>query len=228
MNKKMYGRVSNPSLPQRKTRHSIRLQGYDYSQSGAYFVTICTQNRACLFGDIAGGKMKLNDAGRMAESVWNEIPKYYAGIDIDACQIMPNHIHGIVVIVGAGPCACPDTGQPRNMGQSRNMGQPRNNGQPRGVAPTMSLSDVVHRFKTMTTKRYIDGVIQHGWPRFNGKLWQRNYWEHIIRNGNELNRIRQYIINNPVKWESDQNYPGGAVQAVREPPQSYGEEPWMT
>jgi len=84
-----------------KKRRSIRLKGYDYSREGAYFVTICGQNRKCLFGEIVNGKMVLNDAGRMVESVWNEIPKYYPGIDIDVCQIMPDHIHGIVVIVGA-------------------------------------------------------------------------------------------------------------------------------
>ena len=172
-----------------KKRRSIRLKGYDYSREGAYFVTICAQNRKCLFGEIVNGKMVLNDAGRMVESVWNEIPKYYPGIDIDVCQIMPNHIHGIVVIVGAGPCACPDTGQAQ------------------GVAPTMSLSDVVHRFKTMTTKRYIDRVKQNGWPTFPGKLWQRNYYEHIIRDENELNRIREYIINNPAQWEFDRENP---------------------
>ena len=152
-------------------------------------MTICAQNRKCLFGEIVNGKMVLNDAGRMVESVWNEIPKYYPGIDIDVCQIMPNHIHGIVVIVGAGPCACPDTGQPQ------------------GVAPTMSLSDVVHRFKTMTTKRYIDGVKQNGWPTFPGKLWQRGFYERIIRNENELNRIREYIVNNPIRWEFDRENP---------------------
>ncbi len=218
-------------LPLRdRNRRSIRLWGYDYSQAGAYFVTICTQKRACLFGDIIDGNMVLNDAGRMVDIVWNEIPKYYAGIDIDAFQIMPNHIHGIIVIVvGAGPCACPDTGQPQ------------------GVAPTtagLSLPDVVHRFKTLTTKRYADGVKQHNWPRFPGKLWQRNYYEHIVRNENELNRIRQYIINNPVKWELDRENPNGSVGAdlcvcpdgpracpgnetVRESSQQYGNEQWM-
>ena len=143
------------------------------------------------------------------DPVWNEIPKYYPGIVIDAFQIMPNHIHGIIKIVGAGPCACPNIGQPQ------------------GVAPTgLSLPDVIHRFKTMTTKRYIDGVKHHGWPRFDGKLWQRNYWEHIIRNDDELNRIRQYIINNPAKWEMDRNHPGTGNR-VGEPMPEYGHEPWM-
>ena len=83
-------------------------------------------------------------------------------------------------------------------------------GQPQGVAPTLSLPDVVHRLKTLTTKRYSDGVKQHDWPPFPGKLWQRNYYEHIIRNENELNRIREYVVNNPLQWELDRENP--AVQ----------------
>ncbi len=94
-------------------RRSIRLQGYDYTQSGAYFVTICVQNRECLFGNIANGEMRLNDAGKMIQTVWDAIPKYYPGIDIDAYQIMPNHIHGIIIIVGAGPRACPESSMMR-------------------------------------------------------------------------------------------------------------------
>jgi uncharacterized protein (TIGR02757 family) len=96
--------------------------------------------------------------------------------------------------VGAGPCACPDD----------NDGI----GQPQGVAPTtiLSLSDVIHRFKTLTTKQYIDGVRQHGWKPFQGKLWQRNYYEHIIRDEKEMAKIREYIINNPLNWETDENF----------------------
>lgn len=195
-------------------RHSIRLLGYDYSQAGAYFVTICTQGRACLFGDIADGEMRLNDAGGLVQAVWDEIPGHYAGIDIDLFQIMPNHIHGIIIIgitpVGAGPCACPEPGQTHT-------------GQPRGVAPTLSLPDVVHRFKTLTTKRYADGVKQYGWTPFPGRVWQRNYYEHIIRNNESLNRIRAYIINNPLQWELDRENP--IVGAVREPPLPK-DEPW--
>ncbi len=133
-------------------RRSMRLQGYDYSRAGAYFVTLCTQNRECLFGEIENGKMVLNDAGRMVQIVHDEMEPNYPGVKTDDFIVMPNHIHGIIILVGAGPCACPETGQPRN------------DGQPRGVAPTLSLPDVVHRFKTMTTKRYTDGVKQSGWP----------------------------------------------------------------
>jgi REP element-mobilizing transposase RayT len=90
----------------------------------------------------------------------------------------------------------------------------------------MSLPDVVHRFKTMTTKKYVDGVKQHGWTPFSGKLWQRNYWEHIIRNEQELTRIRHYIEINPIQWEHDKLNNGSGNQ-VLEPRTEYGEAPWM-
>ena len=175
--------------PERRNRRSVRLKGYDYAGAGAYFVTICVQNRECLFGRIADGQMVLNDAGMMIQTVWNEIPPHYPGIEIDASVVMPNHIHGIIVIVGAAPRGRPVDGQPQ------------------GVAPTLSLPDVVHRFKTMTTKRYADGVKQYGWRRFNGKLWQRNYYEHIIRSDDELNSIREYIAINPAQWALDRENP---------------------
>ena len=91
-----------------RSRRSIRLRGYDYSQAGAYFITLCTQNRQCLFGEIVDGGMQLNAAGKMVQTVWDEIPAYYPGIDIDEFIIMPNHIHGIVTIVGAAPRGRPD------------------------------------------------------------------------------------------------------------------------
>ncbi len=95
----------NPAIHHRR---SIRLKGYDYSQPGAYFLTLCTQDRKCLYGEIVDDKMCLNDAGQMVQTVWNEIPAYYPGIDIDAFMIMPNHIHGIIKIVGAPPRGLPE------------------------------------------------------------------------------------------------------------------------
>jgi REP element-mobilizing transposase RayT len=182
----------NPKIHHRR---SVRLLGYDYSQTGAYFITICTQNRECLFGKIEDGELRLNDVGEMIQAFWDEIPSYYPGIDIDEFIVMPNHIHGIIVIVGADPCGRPGLANPQN-------------GQARGPAPTgLSLPDIAHRFKTMTTKRYADGVKQNGWSAFHGKLWQRNYWEHIIRNESELNSIRLYIQINPAQWELDKLHP---------------------
>jgi REP element-mobilizing transposase RayT len=149
-------------------RRSIRLKDYDYAQVGAYFVTIVVQDRKCLFGEIIGGVLQLNAAGLMVQAVWEDLSNHYAGIDPDAFVVMPNHIHGIVVLVGTEAHAIPTS-----------------EGQPQGVAPTrtgakMSLSDVVHRFKTLTTKRYID---------------------------ESLTRIRQYILDNPARWEFDRENP---------------------
>jgi putative transposase len=227
-------------------RRSIRLQGYDYSQNGAYFITICTQNREYLFGHVIPVStpdnptmMVLNDAGHTVQAVWEEIPMHYTGIGIDKFVVMPNHVHGIVIIVGATPRGCPDTSAHGNRqipdGPTTKNGQ--EGGQPQGVAPTgnmgpLSLGDIVHRFKTLTTKRYADGVKQSGWRSFPGKLWQRNYWEHVIRNEMELNRIREYIHNNPARWGEDRmNVDGGGPSyspMVQEPVVTYPAEGWMT
>jgi len=123
----------NPDIHHRR---SIRLRGYDYSVAGVYFVTVCTQERECLFGEIVAGEMQMNDAGRMVESVWNDLPDRYPGVAVDVYVVMPNHSHGIVVLVnepvGAGPRASPDFWA---------------EGHPPVGAPTLSLFDVVHRFK---------------------------------------------------------------------------------
>ena len=192
-----------------KNRQSIRLRGYDYSQSGAYFVTICTQNKKCFFGDMVNEEMVLNDAGRMINIIWNELPINYPGVNVDEFQIMPNHVHGIIILDN-GQALGQHKGQAQ--GPAPTNGQPRgfDNGQPRGVAPTaagLSLPDVVHRFKSLTTARYIRGVKQKQWPPFPGKLWQRNYYEHIVRDENELNKTRRYIIDNPRKWDLDRENP---------------------
>jgi REP element-mobilizing transposase RayT len=194
--------MANRDDPDIHHRRSLRLKGYDYSQAGAYFVTICSRSRECILGCVDDGEMRLNNAGCMVQVVWDDIPSHYAGIDTDAFIIMPNHIHAIIVIVGAAPCGRPDS----------------DDGQARGPAPTgnttLSLADVVHRFKTMTTKRYADGVKQIGWPAFSGHLWQRNYYEHVIRDEDDLNRIRQYVMDNPARWAEDENNPDRLGQLV--------------
>jgi len=148
----------------------------------------------------------------MVQAIWDQIPERYPRVETDAFVVMPNHIHGIVVlagpcpIVGAGPRACPDHGQ-----TSEQIGQPQ------GVAPTgLSLSDVVHRFKTLTTRRYADGVGENRWPPFHGRLWQRNYYEHVIRNERELDQIREYIATNPLKWALDRENPERTGHSVKE------------
>ena len=187
-----------PVASDSRRRRSIRLPRFDYSTHGAYFVTICAQDREHVFGNVVDGVMVLNDPGKMVQTVWDELPDHYPGVGIDAFVIMPNHVHGIIVLtgsdVGAGPRTCPDKRGVR--------------GQPRGVAPTMTLPQVVHRFKLMTTTRYRWGVEKFGWPPFRKRVWQRNYYERIIRDDNEWNRIRDYVTRNPAHWADDENHPG--------------------
>lgn len=175
-------------------RRSIRLQGYDYRQAGAYFVTICAQNRACLFGEIVNDTMQLNDAGIMLARHWQMLPQRFTNIRLDAFVVMPNHIHSIIVLTDGriGPPTEATLPSP-----------------PRAtlvVAPT-SLGDVVGAYKSLTTVEYVRGVKASGWAPFDGKLWQRNYYEHIIRNESSLHDIRQYIIHNPAKWAEDTENP---------------------
>jgi len=94
--------------PDRHHRRSIRLKGCDYSQLGAYYITLCVQDKVHLFGNVTAGQMRLNAAGMMVEQTWNQIPQFYAGFAVDVFQVMPNHFHGILRIVGAGPRACPE------------------------------------------------------------------------------------------------------------------------
>ncbi len=205
--------------PDRHHRRSIRLKGYDYTSAGAYFVTICVQNRECLLGEVIEGRVSLSGAGRMVQSIWDALPQYYPGVDIDAFVVMPNHVHGIIVLTEHERVLDIPTGQAQPIGQARgpsagqargpSAGQARGPamGQARGPAPTLSLPDVVQRFKSLTTARYRQGVIEENWPPFPGRLWQRNYYEHIIRNEAELNSIREYIFYNPDHWVQDEENP---------------------
>jgi len=189
----------------------MRLREYDYTGAGAYFVTICTHNRECLFGEIADKEMKLNDAGRMVEKWWVELMKKFPSVKTDAHIVMPNHFHGIIVIVGATLCGRPD--ESCNQKKGNHIGLPlqvskqkiRQQAQP-------TLGNIVDWFKTMVANEYIRGIKQFNWPPFPGKLWQRNYYEHIVRDEDELNRTREYTENNPMQWELDQENPDGEEQ----------------
>ena len=170
----------NPAIHHRK---SIRLKNYDYSQKGAYFVTICVNNMVCLFGEIVEDKMVLNDAGKMVQTMWNDLSKCFPEIQLDVCAIMPNHLHGIISIVGAPPVGA----------------QLEDKRATTRVAPT--LGNIVGQFKSISTTEYMRNVKQSHWPSFDSRLWQRNYYEHVIRNDDELNKIREYIIQNPDRWD---------------------------
>ncbi len=157
-------------------RHSIRLRNYDYSQSGLYFVTTCAENRSCLFGVVDDGEMHLNEAGRMVQEAWESIPRFWDA-EIDVFVVMPNHVHGIVVLGDARVSA--DTGR----------------GRARAPAPTKSeqdstLSTVIGRFKSFTSGQHRKGVLERGWLPVSGTLRQRSFYEHIIRNDADLDRIR--------------------------------------
>ncbi|MHC4119974.1 MAG: transposase [Planctomycetota bacterium] len=185
--------MSQKSDPNVRSRRSVRLPGYHYSEEGWYFVTICAQGHRCVFGRIVEDEMCLEPAGTMIETWWRELVKKFPSVRPDAHVVMPNHFHGIIY-VGATLCGRPGFD---NACESK--------GRPHGVAPT--LGRIVSWFKTMTTNGYIRGVKQDGWPPFPGRLWQRNYYEHIIRNENELNHYRAYIADNPANWRTDEENP---------------------
>ena len=191
-------------------RRSLRLKGYDYTRAGAYFVTVCVQGREGLLGEVAGSEMRPSAAGAMVRRVWEELPSHYAGVVVDAFSAMPNHIHGIIMLttdpVGAPPRGCPVSAHVQGPAQAQGPGQAQ------GPAPTerLSLADVVQRFKSYTTALYVRGVAQERWPPFPGRLWQRNYYEHIIRSDEELERIREYIRTNPERWALDRENPAAA------------------
>lgn len=172
-----------------KHRKSIRLKDYDYSQPGFYFITICMNHQQNRLGDIENSKMSLNDAGRMIEYWLKKLPQKFLGILLDSYVIMPNHIHVIIQIVGVDPRVCPDESQ--KMLKGEHMGSPRQ----------ISLSEIVQWLKTMTTNNYIRNVKVKHWKPFVKRFWQRNYYEHVIREQKELYQIRKYILDNPHKWE---------------------------
>jgi len=153
------------------------LKEYDYSLLGAYFVTICTQNKVCQFGNITDSTIQLNDAGRMIEKWWLELNHKFDNIQTDEYIVMPNHFHGVIMLMDVSG---------------------------RGTHAGVPLQSVIQWFKTMTTNEYIRNVKHNKWTPFVGKLWQRSYYDHIARKEGELNLIRQYIIDNPMLWSEDE------------------------
>ena len=177
----------NPEIHHRRT---IRLQDYDYSSDGLYFVTICTHEHRPLLGCIKNCTMHLNDAGKMVEEWFYRCEEHFHDIKCLEMVIMPNHFHCIWQTVGADRCVCPQNG----------------NGAIPGEHTGSPLHRIVQWFKTMTTNAYINGIKRHGWKPFNTRFWQRNYYEHIIRNQQAYDEIEAYIIENPLNWETDDLY----------------------
>jgi REP element-mobilizing transposase RayT len=202
---------------------SIRLPGYDYSRPGAYFITIVVHNRQCLFGEIVNGEMTLNEFGEIVKTEWQKTGALRPNIDVDAFVVMPNHLHGILIITDNDDLY-------HHHNRNRNRDRNRRDTLQRvstesesesesesgmGMEPGMgmgtieqfgkpthnSIPTIVRLFKSTVTKQ-INQIRQTlGIP-----VWQRNYYEHIIRNDDELNKIREYIINNPLTWKTDENH----------------------
>jgi putative transposase len=216
-------------------RRSIRLDGYDYASAGAYFVTICTQDRACVFGDVVDGQMRPNACGRIVQDVWAGLPSRYANVELDAFVVMPNHVHGIIVLM-AGVMnhegmmnhartggADGDAGGGARRGAihcAHSQGAMDGGGamNPEGVinhAPTIAeigaanrragaagrppLGEVVRAFKAVST-RLIHRDVMPG-----AAVWQRNYYESIIRDEDSLARVRAYVQANPARWLTDRD-----------------------
>lgn len=198
-------------------RRSIRMKNFDYSASGEYFVTICTQGREQVFGKIQNGISVLSPAGQMVSAWWTEINRMHPMVETEAYVVMPDHFHGIIRLldwnetVGADPCVCPGSNGnvpadlcvcPGSNGNVCPMYETPND--PKGGHVGPPLPKIIQWFKTMTTNAYIQNVRQCNWPPFVGRLWQRNYYEHIIRDEQEMRRLREYIVQNPLKWASDE------------------------
>ena len=149
-------------------RKHVRLSGYDYSTPGAYFVTTCTDHMRCLFGEISNGTALLNDCGIIARECWEEIPQHFIGTEIDIFQVMPNHVHGVLLL-----------------SEHRHK-----------------LGNIVGPYKAAVTRRI------RSLPGFSKvRVWEISFHEHIIRKQDSLERVREYIVNNPMKWELDRYHP---------------------
>jgi REP element-mobilizing transposase RayT len=207
--------------PQRHHRRSIRLKGFDYSSEGAYYVTIVTQGREHVFGEIVDEEMVLNAAGQMIVKWWSELPNKFPHVVLGAFFVMPNHFHGIIFImnpVEADLRVSPDLRvDPEDKGKGKHIGPHENRGghigplENRGghIGPPLraTLSTMIQWFKTMTTNEYIRGVKQLNWEPFEGRLWQRNFYEHIIRDEKDLQQKTDYILDNPSRWDADDENP---------------------
>lgn len=188
-------RSASPGSEPRR-RRSLRWCDHDYRRAGCYVITAVSHARACLFGEVVGAEMRVNEAGRMIGAVWQEIPSFYPGVEIDEFVVMPNHVHGILLLGAAGALGESAVTREEPGDATRNR---------------MSLSVVMQRFKTLTTTRYIDGVRRAGWPRFTDRLWQRSFHDRVIRDDDEWNAFRQYILDNPVRWTIDRENPDASA-----------------
>lgn len=174
----------NPKIHNRQSR---RLKGYDYSRPGLYFITIVCQNRIRRFGHVKNGEMILNDNGLIAHKEWARLSQRFPNIEIDTYQIMPDHMHGIIKIVGAALVVAQD--DQFVIGKNRSLAE---------VNPAPTISAIIGAYKSIVANACLK--IYKSNNKIMGKLWQRNYYEHIIRNPMAHNNISRYIVNNPKEW----------------------------
>jgi len=174
-------------------RHSIRLKEHDYGHPGAYFVTVCTRHRECLFGEVVEGKVVLSTFGKIVEDEWHRTKQLRQGVDLDAFIVMPNHFHAIITLTGF-PMFANRRGTMHRAPTPKleQFGRPTSN----------SIPTIIRGIKSSVTQRINALRGAPGQP-----VWQRNYYEHVIRNEIDLEEIREYIQNNPLKWLEDENHP---------------------
>jgi putative transposase len=188
-------------------RSSARLKTFDYASNATYFITVCANVRTNIFGEIADGEMRLNDAGKMIQQKWLEMPASFPMLILDEFVVMPDHAH---MIVGLDASEGEHRVRPYG-GENIRRGDlhdrpadatiPRDDKDripPTGTKPH-SLGRILQLFKTVTTQAYIRGVHEQSWPAFEKRLWQRNYWDRVIRDDRELEETRSYILENPVR-----------------------------
>jgi putative transposase len=168
--------ASGASLPQRKRN---RLDGFSYGLGYAYSVTLCVRERRELFGLIEHDELLPSPAGMMIATIWQELPRRCPGVVLDVFSVMPDHFHGILGLIGKLRVDQPLADKPREQ----------------------SLPEIIRQFKSRTTVEYTRGVKEAGWPSFNGRLWQRSYYDHVIRCDTDLETRREYIYNNAIAWQ---------------------------
>jgi REP element-mobilizing transposase RayT len=187
---------------------STRLPRWDYSSPGYYFVTICTHDRGCLFGEIFNGEMRLNECGRIVHDEWNKTGIQRSNIRLDEFIVMPNHVHGVIRILSTHDYHCRSNRRDvaRNVSTKTTENTPTHGENDKiktmsAISPKSgSLSEIVRSFKSATTKRINESRKSPGIP-----VWQPRFHDHIIRNVRELSAVRRYILNNPANWENDRN-----------------------
>ena len=189
-------------------RRSIRIPAYDYAGPGAYFVTIVTQDRECRFGYIENGALNMSPQGRIADGFWRAIPEHFPQVELGAYIVMPNHIHGIIILDGRAATSSPTVGAQHAAPLPQSMPHPQSAHRGPNVMPG-SLGAIVRSYKSAVTK----AVVQ----QFGGvsRVWQRNYFEHVIRDDDDWQRIHAYVESNIVNWAKDgENGPVGAHHAA--------------